>query len=148
MTDIGFAAGYSSMAFSGFGSVFQVLDLRSFFGFWTSRFFWIWNFLVFLDLDLLAFQQFGFGLVGFFKGLDLVGLSVWILLAFQDLDRWFSDKLDSIGFRRDIGRIDIRYQSTSGTNIVRLRPLHKRKSTLYGYENYYRQFPEALFTVM
>jgi hypothetical protein len=94
---------------------------------------------------LLVFQQFGFGFFGFFKGLDFVGLWIWILLAFQDLDRWFSDKLDSIGFRRDIGRIDIRYQSTSDTNIVRPRPLCKRKSTLYGYENYDSQFPERLF---
>ena len=61
-------------------------------------------------------------------------------LSFQDLDWMVLRMLDRLAFP-GYREIDIRYQSTSDTNIELLGWLHKRKSTRGGYENYYVNFP-------
>lgn len=86
----------------------------------------------FLDLDSVF--QLVCWIQTVLQGLDWLVFQAGSLLVFQDLDCGFPG-FGSFGFS-GYRRIDIRYQSTSGTNIELAGCLRKRKSTSNGYENY------------
>lgn len=121
------------------------------FWFGFSGFFWIWI-RVFQDFECFGFfwiwirffSQF-VGFKRFLQGLDWLVFQAWIVGFFRIWICGFLRISGSVGFPGYRG-IDIRYQSTSDTNIELAGCLCKRKSTLYGYENYEGHFPESFFS--